>query len=500
MSTPKAGRHFASGTEEKEDPAGVLRGGRDGYPSLTNANATSSVTGVDTDEFTPISQSSPVSSSPSSGPINPLVAAREAAVGPVERSSAGLGAVGASGSPSSTQASPSVGKSFDISFAERKGNARHTLLVLIVVIAVILVIAAAAFFIVRGRVRASATENILAAIERISDADVVITPLDEAIASEISTSTVSGEVSNSMLSSTTASNALTDALAYAEEAGTYDFLLSEEQRDVIDAIELSVAARRTMIEIGRTLLSADSTVSSAIENLDAAYASIASANEYVQQSHAAYQTYADTVAQNGDTSGIDLWAIVEIDNQAVACITSAQASVAAAKEAFPSADYTALENYLINRLNELNLYVQFDTAVANGDEDTANSMIDLLNEASAVSTTAAALVPAASEDVVRSAYASVTSSQSEQYESARAQCVENDEIIRDYLGTSDESFVAMTDESSSSETSVEGSDDVAVVTDTTSAEAVTDASAAATDQAVIDDAAATTEGTVEAAA
>ena len=36
--------------------------------------------------------------------------------------------------------------------------------------------------------------------------------------------------------------------------------------------------------------------------------------------------------------------------------------------------------------------------------------------------------------MLRDAYAQATSGQSEEYEQARTQCVESDEVIRDYLG------------------------------------------------------------------
>ena len=88
---------------------------------------------------------------------------------------------------------------------------------MLIVLVVLVLAAVAAFFIVRGQVRASATENINAAIQRISDADVVIVPLDEAIGSEITSSDMSGELTNVMMSSTTASNALTDAASLAKE-------------------------------------------------------------------------------------------------------------------------------------------------------------------------------------------------------------------------------------------------------------------------------------------
>ncbi len=425
MGNARTGRHFAPSANEADiTTASQVTGPT---PQVTTGPAPAPKAGNGP------AQAGGASGHPSA-PINPLVAAREAA---------GTGPIASSARPKTVdqlyyiEGQPAAagvpGKSFDTSFASKRSKKKVLLTVLIVLVVLVLA-AVAAFFIVRGQVRASATENINAAIQRISDADVVIVPLDEAIGSEITSSDMSGELTNVMMSSTTASNALTDAASLAKEAGSMSFLLTDEQQQVIDAINDSVAARRSMLEIGRALLAVDAPVSDAIESLDAAFASIAAANAKVQQSQDTYIAYADAVSQGLDTSGIDLWANVEVDNQAVTDITNAQASVAAAKESFPDADYTALENYLATRLVELQINVQYDTAVANGDEEGANALIDQLNEAAAASSTAASTLPAASRDVLRDAYAQATSGQSEEYEQARTQCVESDEVIRDYLG------------------------------------------------------------------
>lgn len=327
-------------------------------------------------------------------------------------------------------------KAFDTSFSDGH-NVKRTLLIALIVVVVVVALAVGGFFLLRQQARGQATENITAAIQRISDADAVIAPLDEAIGSEISSSTVSQGLTDAMLSSTTASNALTDAAGKADAANAKRVLLSEEQTKVIDAIKGSVAARRSMLEIGRTLLASDTKVAKALESLDAAYASIAAANDKVRRAREMVVSYSDTAAQGGDLSGFDLWVAVDLDNQAIADVANAQTSTAAAKEAFADADYAALDGYLSARLAELQLIVAFDTALANGDEEGANAMIDQINQATAASDQAATSVPGTSRDLVRSAYSVVTSGQSEQYDAARSQCVENDATIRAYLGSDD---------------------------------------------------------------
>lgn len=383
----------------------------------------------------PATPATPAPATPS-GPINPLVAAREAAANVQDAPSAPRAGV--------TQAFAGVQpgqevpmRSFDTSFGEG-GHPRRTLLIVLIVILVIAAVAVGGFFIFRENVRTQATENINAAIQRLSDADAVIVPLDEAIGSEISSSTVSQGLTDAMLSSTTASNALTDAESRAKQAEQHRALLTEDQTQVIDAIKGSVTARRSMLEIGRTLLATDNEVSDALTSLDAAYASIESANAKVQQ--ALDLSNAHFAAGDAD-SGVDLWAIVDLDNQAITDITNAQGSVAAAKEAFPDADYTSIETYLTTRLAELQVNLSFDTAMANGDEEGALAMNDQITQAADASTQAAANVPGTARDLVRDAYAVVTSGQSASYDEARSACASNDEVIRAYLGTNDDGTV-----------------------------------------------------------
>lgn len=462
MTTLKAGRHFEPSAEHDETAEDATRAFS--MAELNQARQASGMhdqPGVEPPVSSPVAMPDPFSpipvspapagplpssvSSPSvapapkpatpSGPINPLVAAREAAAKAPAPDASPAPRAGVTQTFAGVQPGQEVPmRSFDTSFGE-KGHSRRTLLVVLIVILVIVALAVGGFFVLRGYVRTQATENINAAIQRLSDADAIIVPLDEAISSEISSSTVSEALTDAMLSSTTASNALTDAETRADQAGKYRELLTEDQGQVIDAIKGSVSARRSMLEIGRTLLATDKEVSGALTSLDAAYASIESANAKVQEALDLSTAY---FAAGDQDSGVDLWYIVECDNQAIAHITDAQNSVAAAKEAFPDADYTALETYLTTRLAELQVNLTFDTAMANGDEESALAMNDQITQAAAASAQAAASVPGTSRDLVRDAYAVVTSGQSTSYDEARSACASNDEVIRAYLGTDDD--------------------------------------------------------------
>lgn len=376
-------------------------------------------------------------------PVNPLVAARAGMKDPDARRKSPAAPKAAeelypiAEHPGTAQQADGAGKAFDTSFGDGTRKTRRTVTIVLVVVLALVLVAAVAFFVIRAQERSSAARSLDAAIERISDADEVIAPLDEAIASELSTSDVSEALTNAMMTSTTATNALAEASSQLDDAAKGRALLTDEQASVLDAARASVSARRDMLEVGRKLLTVDAQVSRALQSLDSAYAGIADANDKVQQSEDAYLAYSAAVAANEDASQFDLWANVDLDNTALTDITNAQASVAQAKEDFADADYSALETYLAARVTALQLLVQYDTCVANGDDAGAEAVLDQYNAANDAMNAAAANVPADGATLVRDAYAAATADQSGTYEQARSTCADNDATIRAYLGNDD---------------------------------------------------------------
>ena len=379
-------------------------------------------------------------SASSTAPVNPLVAARAAVKDPDARKKSPAAPTPVeelypiADHPAGAAADDGSGKAFDTSFGEGGGLTRRGLLITLVAVVVIALVVSATYFVNRSRTHAKAVDNLNAAIARISDADAVIAPLDQAIASEISTSDVSEDLTNAMMSSTTATNALSEASSLVDEAAQSRSSLTDEQTAALDACRVSISSRRDMLKVGGELLKVDSSVSKALQSLDSAYAGIADANDKVKQSEDTYLAYAAAVSANEDTSAYDLWANVDLDNVALTDITNAQASVEQAKSDYADADYSALETYLAARVTALQLLVQYDTCVANGDDDGASAVLDDYNAANDAMNAAAASVPADGRTLVRAAYAATTSEQSRAYEQARSSCAAADATIRAYLG------------------------------------------------------------------
>lgn len=377
-------------------------------------------------------------------PVNPLVAARAAASGQQPKGSSSTtahapsqGTAGASGKLFPIQEVEDTGRggTFDTTFVE--GGHKRTALFVVLAIVIVALIFAGIFFGLRIKETADARGKIDDAIGRLRDSDGVIVPLDAAIAAEISSGVASSQLSNLMLQSASTSTALSDAEQFANDAARSSSLLSTEENDAIAAVKSSVAARRSMLEIGRMLLSTDTSVNDALNALAMAYGSIADSNAKIQSSTDQFAAYNAAVENGEDTSGYDLWAIVQIDNDALADLTVAQDWVNSARDAFNGADLTVLDNYLAARINQVNMLIQVDTCIANGDTEGAANLSGPYAEADANAQNAAAQVPATAAELLVGSYANATASQRDAYDAARAKCVEADAVLNTYLGITD---------------------------------------------------------------
>ena len=376
-------------------------------------------------------------------PVNPLVAARAAAGASTQSAKAAAAEPAAAAAPSASGnlfpiqevEDPKGGGRFDTTFAE--GSHKRTALFVVLAIVIVALIFVGAFFGLRLKETADARGKIDDAIGRLRDSDGVIVPLDAAIAAEISSGVASSQLSNLMLQSASTSTALSDAEQFANDAARSSSLLSAEENDAVAAVKSSVAARRSMLEIGRMLLSADTAANDALNSLAMAYGAIADSNTKIQSSADQYAAYNAALENGEDTSGYDLWAIVQLDNDALSDLAVAQDWVNSARDAFDGVDLTVLDNYLNARINQVNMLIQVDTCIANGDMEGAANLSGPYAEADANAQNAAAQVPATAAELLVGAYANTTASQRDAYDAARAKCVEADAVLNAYLGITD---------------------------------------------------------------
>ena len=443
-----------NGSQASVDPSMSVPGSRKATPSETDIFMAVAAQSVHPDGASGAAPAHPQGDSvgvqyqdaPKSAVKNPLVAARKAAekTGASPDDPASARPSGSKGGPVQTNGElypireveeDRRGGIFDTSFAD--GGGKKGIFAVIGIILLVALIFAGAFFGLRYKQAADARGNIDAAIERLRDSDSVIVPLDTAIAAEISSGTASESLSSLMLQSSSTATMLTDAETYANEAGRSADVLDQEDNDAVEAVKKSVGARRSMLEVGRMLLSADAESAEALDALNQAYNCIASANTHIQAGLDQYYAYREALSNDWDTSEFDLWGIVQKDNDAISDLALAQDWVATARTAFPEADLTVLDNYLNARINQVNILVQIDTCIANGDIEGADSFGPAYNDADAAVQQAASQVPATAAELLVNPWATATAAQRDAYDAARAKCVEADAVLNTYLGITD---------------------------------------------------------------
>ena len=192
-----------------------------GAPAAWQAPAPSASSAATTAAF-------PASSSgQGAAPANPLVAARTANAG---RSAAG----NPNGLFPIQEVDQVSGRGFDMSFNET--SRKRTVVIAAIVVAVLALAAVGVFFGLRYKQVSDVRGTIDEAIDLLRDTDGVIVPLDEAIASEVSSGVASGTLSDLMLQSTTTSNSLSSADQLVAEAERSRNLLSADDQEALDAV------------------------------------------------------------------------------------------------------------------------------------------------------------------------------------------------------------------------------------------------------------------------
>ncbi len=371
-------------------------------------------------------------------PINPLVAAREATeAGRVAGATSPTGAAAgdaAKGVPPMPRpndsdlfpiAEQAKSKEIDISFNERRHAGRIVARVLII-LTVIVVVAVGALLFMQHHVRTQVDAGISSAWSSISTADEVITPMSEAMYNEIANGVVDSDVSDQLVQSQTASNALNDAQSAVAFGALQNALMSSTQKDAVSAVNSSIEGRRNIISVARTLLVNDNAASKAVTDVNNALSSISQALDQ-------YSFTAGERENNANGVEVDLWNVVNADNIAIGHINDATTSIESAKSEYSSADYSVISTYLTDALSSYNLQVQYDTAVANGDTDTADSLSDQLGASIDLMFSDGTLLPADGTVLVSSAYAAEAAKSATSYNAAVSMIEKGDAAVASYL-------------------------------------------------------------------
>ncbi|MCL2807753.1 MAG: hypothetical protein FWD27_06315 [Coriobacteriia bacterium] len=115
-------------------------------------------------------------------------------------------------------------------------------------------------------------------------------------------------------------------------------------------------------------------------------------------------------------------------------LNNASALLIEAEEAFLEADYSTMRTYLTLKVESIQMALEADQAVLDGDLELVNAKNEEFALKDAEVVTAAALIPPEPLSLILDAYDETTKEARALYDSARANAVEADRFIREYVG------------------------------------------------------------------
>ena len=315
------------------------------------------------------------------------------------------------------------------SASRRRRKRRVAAIVSIVVVVLLACAGTAGYLLYRHHAeRELVAEKIDAIVADIQTCDEVVIPLDTAVSSQIE-----GDEPAELQSLDEGYDGAVAALDAAEQkiADASAENLTDEEREMVGHLSTSVSSRREMLENGRSLLEVDSALATAQPQLQTATDKMVEANDKVLESVEAANEYAKSIAGE-ESSQSDPQVPVDLDNQALQLLGEAETALAAAKEAFPDADYAAYDAYLAAKKAAVEKLLEIDTEISKKRYNAASRKVDEYNALDAAATEAAAALPASVEDVFRQPYETLTAEKRDAYNAARTAAADADTAIKSY--------------------------------------------------------------------
>ena len=192
-------------------------------------------------------------------------------------------------------------------------------------------------------------------------------------------------------------------------------------REVANQTVISISARQDMIKHGMQLVEASESAELATEECDAAWQVVLDADAQAREA-------TKLAGQNEvDASKQRTLEAKELFSKGREQLESLQVDC-------PTADFTALIEYVEKRMNALDLAVQSDEALSEKNKEEAIALNDAYNAAEEEAAAMAASLPSDPKQLIKDAYFTTWSEVIRSYGGQRAAAGTSDAVIRDYLG------------------------------------------------------------------
>lgn len=313
----------------------------------------------------------------------------------------------------------------DQEIAQRKRHRRvHRILSGIAGFVLIAVVASATTYFLATEYQAQQDHQALLSesLTDITAADATIVAMDETINAPVNEETVmkmqemQGDLPSAVAS-------LDQADAAAQKA--FEGMRNSVDKEAAGQALAAIAARRSLVEAGATLMQATINTHQAIGLVGAAWSEILSADALA---HRAAALVSHTTIENARLSK-------EENNQALSQFTDAKLKLETVGTSAVHADLHLLISYVDKRIEAMNYAIASDAAIMVQDKKTAEAHNERYNQAGIQAAQIAEHFPADPTQPLYDAYDIDTASSFSAYQEARRAAGAADSFLRGYLGT-----------------------------------------------------------------
>lgn len=259
------------------------------------------------------------------------------------------------------------------------------------------------------------------AIALIQESDTVVVSLDEATVTEV---TEANLADRKLLLERVPATVETLQTAIDTASGAVSLLTTQEDKDfarhVIDAAENRLA----MLDSGEAIINKDIQAMSSALLFGQAWDLIINADSELRA----------TTELAGSGNYLDIQEAIARNGVVLVNLQQAHALLTQASETFPEADYTVIFEYLTLKTESVQLAIEADQALFDGDVDLYNTKNAEFGSKDAAVVEAAGRISATPLTLITDAYEKSTADIRALYDSARANAAEADGYIREYVG------------------------------------------------------------------
>ncbi|MDR2035532.1 MAG: hypothetical protein LBP91_02515 [Coriobacteriales bacterium] len=308
-----------------------------------------------------------------------------------------------------------------------KPRKRRWPLIIAIILAAILAGGAAAYYILTAQAlereanRANGYVLLDEAISLIQESDQVVVALDVATATEVKENNLS---ERKVLLNRVPKTLETLSSAEDEARRAIDLFAADDDKVLAQHVIDAAVYRKDMLASSELIVSKDLEAMNSTILFGKAWEAIIYADSELR-----------AIAELSNTGGYgELQEAITRNNAILTSLTGAAEVLAQAQDTFKEADYSLFANYLTLKIESIQLAIEADQALLDGDLDTVNvkNAEFLLKDAAVVE--AATQLPPEPLTIITKAYDTVTADARTQFDSARAKVVVADRNIREYTG------------------------------------------------------------------